>query len=236
MAPWVIRTEPDHAQLFYKACAHTPYRYLHPSGSGAVRVGSGVQEGTCIGRRAIEAIKAAIDISDRGRRQFLDIDVVEQGNLDRVEGAAQLSISPRPGVRMPQILQKWYSTVGPGRPRWRPMVLGSSFGARRQTIAARWDEGEPGPRLGATRAVAFHRSLDDVDVGFEADSAALATAGIGIQGQCWSFQFDRRNSFDDSCAPITFDTGCEIRVSQDVRRLTRRRRRSSRPDPKSMDS
>src|SRR5271166_1785889 len=46
---------------------------------------SRLSEETCIGRRAIVAIVAAISILDWPSRQFLSIDVVEQGNQDRVE-------------------------------------------------------------------------------------------------------------------------------------------------------
>ena len=40
----------------------------------------------------------------------------------------------------------------------------------------------PQPHLGADRAVAFPRTGSDVDIRLEADGAAMATAGIGLQG------------------------------------------------------
>ena len=45
-------------------------------------------EETRIGRRAVVTIVKAVDILDRPGRQFLGIDVVEQGNLNRVKCAA----------------------------------------------------------------------------------------------------------------------------------------------------
>ena len=43
--------------------------------------------------------------------------------------------------------------------------------------------GRPQPRLGADRAVAFRRAGADVEIGFEADRVAMATAATGFLHQ-----------------------------------------------------
>jgi hypothetical protein len=45
----------------------------------------------------------------------------------------------------------------------------------------------PGQALSAARTVALYRSLGDVDFGLEANSAAVAAAGVNFQGHVGAF-------------------------------------------------
>ena len=67
------------------------------------------------------------------------------------------------------------------------MIVRLGLGARRKAIAASRDDGEPRPSLNAARTVALYRSLGDVDFGFEANSAAVAAAGVNFQGHVGAF-------------------------------------------------
>jgi len=60
-------------------------------------------------------------------------------------------------------------------------AAGLGVAARDEAKAVSGHHGEPGPRLGATGTVAFDRSLENVDVGFEANGAAMAAAGMSFQ-------------------------------------------------------
>jgi hypothetical protein len=67
-------------------------------------------------RRSIEAVVATVDKADRCGGEFVGIKVVKQRHLNGVKGAPIASISPRPGMRIPHLLQKWNWTLGVARP------------------------------------------------------------------------------------------------------------------------
>jgi hypothetical protein len=169
-------------------------------------------EETLIGRFAIKAIVKAVNILDRPRRQFLKINLVEQGNLNRVENATHGFHFAPPRRANAAYFAEMKFDRRPGFPRRRPLIVRLGLGARGKVIAASRDDGEPRPSLSAARTVALYRSLGDVDFGFEANSAAVAAAGVNFQGHAGAF-FNRRNGFDDSCPPITFAERCKIRVT-----------------------
>ena len=103
------------------------------------------------------------------------------------------------------------------------MIVRLGLGAGCKAIAASRDDGEPRPSLSAARTVALYRSLSDVDFGFEANSAAVAAAGVNFQGHVGAFTLVAEDGFDDSCAPITFGERCEIRAQRVSRRQWARR-------------
>jgi hypothetical protein len=144
-------------------------------------------EETRIGRRAVEAIVAAIDISDRRGREFVAIEVVEQGNLNCVESATYGFHFASPRRADSAIFAEKIFNRRSGSPCWRPLVVPLRLGAGGEAIAAGRDEREPGPRLDAARAVALYCPLGDVDFGFEANSAAVAAAGVSFQRHVGAF-------------------------------------------------
>lgn len=144
-------------------------------------------EETLISRLAIKAIVKAVDILDRPRRQFLKINLIEQGNLDGVESATQGFHFAPPRRANAAYFAEMKFDRRPGFPRWRPLIVRLGLGARGKMIAASRDDGEPRPSLSAARTVALYRSLGDVDFGFEANSAAVAAAGVNFQGHVGAF-------------------------------------------------
>jgi len=144
-------------------------------------------EETLISWLSIKAIVQAVDILDRPRRQFLKINRVEQGNLNGVESAAHGFHFATPRRANAAYFAEMKFDRRLGFPRWRPLIVRLGLGARRKAIAASRDDGEPRPSLNAARTVALYRSLGDVDFGFEANSAAVAAAGVNFQGHVGAF-------------------------------------------------
>jgi hypothetical protein len=142
---------------------------------------------TLIRGLAIKAIVKAIDILGRRRRQFLKINLVEQGNLNGVESAAHgFHFAPSRRANAAYFAEMKFDRR-PGFPRRRPLIVRLGPGARGKAIAVGRDDGKPRPSLSAARTVALHRSLGDVDFGFEANSAAVAAAGVNFQSHVGAF-------------------------------------------------
>jgi hypothetical protein len=142
---------------------------------------------TLISRLSIKAIVKAVDILDRPRRQFLKINLVEQGNLNSVENAAHGFHFAPPRRANAAYFAEMKLDRRPGFPRRRPLIVRLGLGARGKAIAAARDDGQPRPSFSAARTVALYRSLGDVDFGFEANSAAVAAAGVNFQGHVGAF-------------------------------------------------
>ena len=168
-------------------------------------------EETRIRRLAIIAIMTTVDIVDRCGPEFLGINIVEQRNLNRVENAPHSFHFTAPRRPDAAYFAEMKFERRFGLTRRRPLVFCLGLLASNQAIAASRDHGEPGPRLGAARAIALHRSLGEVDIGFKANRAAMAAARIGFQGHDGAFSFVVETGFDDGCAPITFPERREIR-------------------------
>src|ERR1700722_18331709 len=124
---------------------------------------------------------ATIDIVDRRRRQFFRIDAVEQWDLDRVKDAAHgFCFAPTGGADAAMSTEVKFDCRG-GATWRRPLIVGLEFLARREAKTICRGDSEPGARLRATAAVALDRALGKVDVGLEADRAAMAASGISLE-------------------------------------------------------
>jgi hypothetical protein len=165
-----------------------------------------------VGRRLVKPVMPAIDIADRRRRQFIGVDVVEQVDLNCVESPAQRFHFAAPGRSNAASFAKMKLNGRRRPPRRNPLIIRLGLCAPNKTKAIGSHDGEPGARLGATRTIAFECSLGDVEIGFKANGAAMAAAGIGSQGHVGALSLVVETGFDEGCAPITQPERREIRA------------------------
>jgi predicted XRE-type DNA-binding protein len=104
---------------------------------------------TRISRFPIKAIMKTVDILDRRGGQFLGINVVEQRNLNRVENTPQGFHFTAPRRADAAYFAEMKLDRRAGSTRGRPLVVRLGRLASGETIAAGWDNGEPGTRLSA---------------------------------------------------------------------------------------
>jgi hypothetical protein len=124
-------------------------------------------------RRRLPVVIAAIEVADRGVCQFRRVDVVQTGQVDAVEIAAQ-------GIEMPAS-ECLYATVPakqtvPG--------FGAELVVRQLTLAGQkakgvgLDDTAPSTGLGTERAVALGAALAQVDIRLVAYCSAVATSCV----------------------------------------------------------
>src|SRR4249919_234993 len=173
---------------------HTSHRRANPHAAGPVtrrsaraapalpvRVRCGTPVTTLqmprFGRRFHPVVVAAVAILDWAGEQFFRGGIVEAGHLHGdVRAAGFGDVAAAEGT---------YAT-GPAEQPVR--AVGAELVVRQRGLVGKQAErlglGHDGPvaRLGADRAIALAGALAEIEVGFEADGAAMATSVVGLHG------------------------------------------------------
>src|SRR5712671_939305 len=134
------------------------------------------------GRWIPPIVVSAVHVTHGQLRELLGIDIVETGDIDRIVGAADL-------------LDVAVAERGDAARLAEPMVAALAAElivrdvglAGQQPKILRLDDRAPVSPLGADRAVALAGSGAEVDIGLEANIAAMAAAAIGLLHQHRSF-------------------------------------------------
>src|SRR5688572_28603890 len=126
-------------------------------------------------RRFLEIVVPPVDPSHGRGDEVGGVDVVEAGEVDRVELVVTRE-RPQAAVLAEAVTDGF---------RAEPVFRQIGFaGDQAETIAL--DRREPVPPLGADRAVALHRAFRQVHVGLETHGAAVAASPIGLLHGCGS--------------------------------------------------
>src|SRR5688572_7274525 len=123
-------------------------------------------------RRVLEVVVAAVDVVDPRGDQLGGLDGVQAGDVDCVERVAARFLRKR-------AQSEALAEPVPDR-RAAELVLGELRLAREQAERIALHGREPVAALAAHRAVALDRALGEVDVGLEADGAAVTASLVGL--------------------------------------------------------
>src|SRR5688500_18310811 len=117
-----------------------------------------------------EVVVEAVDAGDGRSYQLGRFDVVQAGDIDRIEGvpAGGLAVGKRPeaATLAEAVMDRFPSEL----------IFGKAALAGQEPERICLDRREPVPSLAAHRTVALDRALGEVDVGLEADGPAVAAS------------------------------------------------------------
>ncbi len=128
----------------------------------------------------VVAAVPAVDVPHRNRGESFGGEV-ERRHGNGVEDAAErfdVAACERPDAAGAAEGER---EVGLGSARGRPAVLGEGRALEQPKALGALREREPGARLRTVRAVAAVRALVEVEVGLEADRAAMTASSVGFQ-------------------------------------------------------
>jgi hypothetical protein len=123
------------------------------------------------GGRGLVVVVEAVETGDGGAHQLVDVEVVEAVDANGVEFAAERGVLA-PGEGADSTVFAKEVVVGVG------MILDEGVLAGEQAEIAGLHDGAPHPRLDAEFAIAFEGAGGEVEVGFEADCAAVAATVV----------------------------------------------------------
>src|SRR5689334_12458004 len=125
-------------------------------------------------RRRLEVVVASIDIGHRERGELFIREIVQTAD----DNGDELTVGRRAHVRKrldpASLAEHVIDAVG------AEVVLAERVLALQEAKVGTIDGDQPVAALAADRAVASHCSLTEVDVGFVADRATMAAAGMGL--------------------------------------------------------
>jgi hypothetical protein len=143
--------------------------------------GSHGLQAACVLGRPIEAVAQPIDIPHRRSGEDVSIEIVKKLNLDGVDRPSEVrkfAAARRPDPALSAEMKPNRRSRSAGR---RPLIRTLHVLAGDKTIGVRRRDDQPGARFPATRAIALDGSMLEIQVGFEANGAAMTASGISIQ-------------------------------------------------------